>query len=132
MAGIRVTGLILTAVCINIILYTLIVKDAVMEKESSLQTTEKDDTMESKLVCLDRITSFKKENIYHEWFYERFDRVPPRIFFLIYIVEKTDGIIISYIYSFWIFVHTFFFGIAKENCFEYKDVRKIVQQCRKC
>lgn len=56
----------MTVVCINIILYTLIVKDAVMEKERSLQTTEKDDTMESKLVCLDRIASFKKENIYHE------------------------------------------------------------------
>lgn len=35
---------------INIIIYTLIGKDAVMDKESSLQTAEKDDTMGSKLV----------------------------------------------------------------------------------
>lgn len=37
-----------------------------MEKESSLQTTEKDDTMESKMICLDKIMPFEKENIYHE------------------------------------------------------------------
>lgn len=61
----RVTGYNLTVVFINIIIYTLIGKEAVMKKESSLQTTETDDTVESKLVCLDRIMSFIKENMYH-------------------------------------------------------------------
>lgn len=55
-----------------------------MDKER-LQTTEKDDTMESKLVCLDRIMPFEKENFYHEWFYGRFDCIPTLFYILIYI-----------------------------------------------
>lgn len=62
----RVTGYTLTVVFINIIIYTSTGKDAVMNKERSLRTKEKDDTMESKLVCLDMIMSFEKDNIYHE------------------------------------------------------------------
>lgn len=62
----RVTGYNLTVVFINIIIYTSTGKDAVMNKERSLRTKEKDDTMESKLVCLDMIMSFEKDNIYHE------------------------------------------------------------------
>lgn len=40
---------------INFIINTLIGKGAVMEKESSLQTTKTDETMERKLVHIDRV-----------------------------------------------------------------------------